>query len=105
MVPVALEVHNRIHQMLSHRTLAPDVSFGNGETLLVRDQLPAWLAGRPLCDLDVDGEIRVVEVTRGGHSSLAARDTVAEPGDEVSFAVSATALGRLRTILDKELGT
>lgn len=96
---------NRIHQMLSHRNLAPEVSFGNGETLLVREQLPAWLTGRPLCDLDVDGEIRVIEVTSGGHSKLATRDTIAHAGDEVSFAVSATALHRLRDFLDKELGT
>jgi trk/ktr system potassium uptake protein len=96
---------NRIHQMLSHRSLAPEASFGNGETLMIRDRLPAWLVGRPLRDLDVDGEIRVVEVTRGGRSSLVARDTVAQVGDEVSFAISATALGRLRGFLDKELGT
>jgi trk system potassium uptake protein len=96
---------SRIRQMLSHRHLAPEVTFGNGETLLVREELPAWLAGRPLCDLEVDHELRVVEVTRGGHSLLAARDTVAEAGDVVSFAVAATALGRLRDFLDKELGT
>jgi trk system potassium uptake protein TrkA len=95
---------SRVRQMLSHRHLAPEATFGNGETLLVREQLPAWLAGRPVCDLEVDHEIRAVEVTRGGHSILAARDLAIEPGDEVSFAVSATALGRLRDFLDKELG-
>jgi trk system potassium uptake protein TrkA len=96
---------SRIHQMLSHRNLTPELSFGNGETLLVQQQLPSWLAGRPLCDLDVDNEIRVIEVTRGGQSSLAAHDTVTQAGDQVTFAVAATALGRLRDFLDKELGT
>jgi trk system potassium uptake protein TrkA len=96
---------SRVRQLLSHRQLAPEVTFGNGEVLLVREALPAWLAGRPLHDLEVDHELRVVEVTRAGHSLLAGHDTLAEPGDVVSFAVSATALGRLRDFLDKELGT
>lgn len=96
---------SRIHQLLSHRNLTTEMSFGNGETLLVRQQLPAWLAGRPLDTLEVDGEIRVIDVTRGGRSSLAGRDTVIQAGDEITFAVSATALDRLRDFLGKELGT
>ncbi|MEU6242073.1 TrkA family potassium uptake protein [Streptomyces sp. NPDC047024] len=96
---------NRIHRMLLHRHLDPELSFGSGETVVVRSRLPAHLTGRPLAELDVDGEVRVVEVTRGGRSLLPARGLVAEPGDLVTFAVAATALGRLRGFLDKELGT
>jgi trk system potassium uptake protein TrkA len=95
----------RVHQMLQHRHLTPEQIFGNGETLLVRSELPTYLAGRPLADLEVDGEIRVVEVTRGGQSVIAAHGAAAEPDDVVTFAVAATALGRLRAFLDKELGT
>ena len=61
--------------------------------------------GGGCAEFDVDGEIRVVEVTRGGRSLLPAHGTAAEPGDLVTFAVAATALGRLRGFLDKELGT
>jgi trk system potassium uptake protein TrkA len=96
---------HQIHQMLLHRPLTPELAFGNGETLLVRSQLPAYLTGRRLTEFDVDGEIRVVEVTRAGRSLVPAHDTPAEPGDLVTFAVAATALGRLRGFLDKELGT
>ncbi|MCE7004648.1 TrkA family potassium uptake protein [Kibdelosporangium philippinense] len=96
---------NRIRQMLSHRYVNPEVSFGNGETLLVRETLPAWFAGRPLHELEVDGEIRVIAITRGGASFLPMPSTVAEADDAVSFAVAATALDRLRSFLDKELGT
>ncbi|RSM85173.1 TrkA family potassium uptake protein [Kibdelosporangium aridum] len=96
---------NRIRQMLSHRYVNREVSFGNGETLLVRETLPAWFAGRPLHELEVDDEIRVIAVTRGGASFLPRRGTVAEADDAVSFAVAATALDRLRSFLDKELGT
>lgn len=96
---------NRIHQMLLHRHLTPEISFGSGETLVVRSRLPAYLTGRPLTGFDVDGEIRVVEITRGSRSLLPAHGVLAEPGDLVTFAVAATALGRLRGFLDKELGT
>ncbi|RPE46620.1 trk system potassium uptake protein TrkA [Streptomyces sp. Ag109_O5-1] len=96
---------SRIHQMLLHRHLTPELVFGNGETLLVRSELPPYLAGRPVTGFDVDGEIRVVEITRAGHSLMPAHGLPAEPGDLVTFAVAATALGRLRGFLDKELGT
>ncbi|MET8582355.1 TrkA family potassium uptake protein [Streptomyces collinus] len=95
----------RIHQMLLHRHLTPEVSFGNGETLLVRSPLPPYLTGRQVTEFDVDGEIRVVEITRGGRSLLPAHGVLAEPGDLVTFGVAATALGRLSGFLDKELGT
>ncbi|WP_406443406.1 TrkA family potassium uptake protein [Streptomyces sp. NBC_00631] len=95
----------RIHQMLLHRHLTPELAFGNGETVLVRSELPPYLTGRPVTGFDVDGEIRVVEVTRVGRSLLPAHGLPAEPGDLVTFAVAATALGRLRGFLDKELGT
>ncbi|MFP8963345.1 potassium channel family protein [Streptomyces nanhaiensis] len=94
-----------IHRMLLHRHLIPEAAFGGGETLLVRSRLPEHLTGRRLTDLDVDGEIRVVEVTRAGRSLVPAHGTRAEPGDLVAFAVAATSLERLRGFLDRELGT
>ncbi|MFJ3336239.1 potassium channel family protein [Streptomyces sp. NPDC086766] len=96
---------NRIHQMLLHRHLVPDITFGNGETLLVRSTLPGYLAGRKLTEFEVDGEIRVVEVTRDGRSHIPHRVTTAAPQDVVTFAVAARALRRLRGFLNKELGT
>ncbi|WP_460072877.1 potassium channel family protein [Streptomyces sp. YKOK-I1] len=96
---------HQLHRMLLHRHLSPELSFGNGETLLVRSEVPAYLVGRRLTEFDVDGEIRVVEVTRGGRSLIPAHGTPAQADDLVTFAVAATALGRLRGFLDKELGT
>ncbi|MET8130589.1 TrkA family potassium uptake protein [Streptomyces sp. NPDC005251] len=96
---------HQLHQMLLHRHLSPELSFGNGDTLLVRSEVPAYLVGRRLTEFDVDGEIRVVEVTRAGRSLIPAHGTSAQAGDLVTFAVAATALGRLRGFLDKELGT
>jgi trk system potassium uptake protein TrkA len=96
---------NQIHQMLLHRHLEPELTFGNGETLLVRSALPDYLAGRPLRELEVDAEIRVVEVTRAGRSFIPEPAATAEPADLVTFAVATNALGRLRTFVNKELGT
>ncbi|MFG2302583.1 potassium channel family protein [Actinacidiphila glaucinigra] len=101
---VSWTVH-RLHQLLSHRHLAPERGFGNGETLLIRSSLPGYLTGRPLSAFEVDGEIRVAEVTRGGHSLVPSHHTLAERGDVVTFTVAAGALGRLRGFLGKELGT
>ncbi|MFF4541877.1 potassium channel family protein [Streptomyces aureus] len=96
---------HQFHQMLLHRHLSPELGFGNGETLLVRSEVPAYLVGRRLTEFDVDGEIRVVEVTRAGRSLIPAHGASAQAGDLVTFAVASTALGRLRGFLDKELGT
>jgi trk system potassium uptake protein TrkA len=52
----------------------------------------------------VDGEIRVVEATRGGRSFIPTTATTTEPDDLVTFTVAATALSRLRAFLDKEWG-
>ncbi|WP_422095771.1 MULTISPECIES: hypothetical protein [unclassified Streptomyces] len=46
-----------------------------------------------------------MEITRAGRSLLPAHGVLTEPGDLVTFVVAATALGRLRGFLDKELGT
>ncbi|MGW8378162.1 TrkA family potassium uptake protein [Streptomyces sp. ODS28] len=96
---------HQLHQMLLHRHLTPELDFGNGETLLLRSGLPAYLTGRRLGELELNGEIRLIEVTRGGRSFLPTAHTPAEPGDLVTFAVAAASLGRLRAFLDKELGT
>ncbi len=95
----------QIHQMLLHRHLQPELTFGNGETLLVRSVLPDYLTGRPVHDLEVHAEIRVVEVTRAGRSFIPEPATIVAPGDLVTFAVASTALTRLRSFLNKELGT
>ncbi|MER5583221.1 potassium channel family protein [Streptomyces asoensis] len=96
---------HQLHRMLLHRHLSPELSFGNGETLLVRSEVPGYLVGRRLAEFDVDGEIRVVEVTRAGRSLIPGHGTPARAGDLITFAVAAAALGRLRGFLDKELGT
>ncbi|MBV8159690.1 MAG: TrkA family potassium uptake protein [Acidimicrobiia bacterium] len=95
---------NEIHQLLFHKELAPDLTFGNGENLLVRSTVPAYLEGRSVSEFNVEGEIMVVEVTRGGRSVIPGPATMIEPGDILSFVVATTSLGRLKSFLNKELG-
>ncbi len=87
---------DRIHRMLTHRTLEPEHTFGNGESLLVRARVPDYLAGRAVTEFNVAGEIQVVEVTRGGHSIIPGSATTLRAEDVVSFVVASGALGRLR---------
>ncbi len=90
---------NRIVQLLHHQTLEPHQTFGNGETLLVRSAVPGYLAGRPVLDFNVPGEIGVVEVSRAGHSRIPEPSASLEEGDVLSFIVAAGSLGRLSSFL------
>jgi trk system potassium uptake protein len=94
---------NQIHGLLFHRDLEPAYSFGNGEVVLVHSTVPAHLEGRRLTDLDVEGEIAVVAVTRAGRALVPGRATSVHAGDRVSFVVASTSLKRLETFLEKEL--
>jgi trk system potassium uptake protein TrkA len=93
---------NEIHQLLSFRELEPEQVFGNGENLLVRAPVPIYLSGRNVNDFNVDSEIHVVEINRGGQSLIPTATTAIEDGDIISFIVAATSLQRLRSFLDKE---
>lgn len=90
---------DRVHRMLRHPRLEPEHTFGNGESLLVRSPVPDYLAGRRVAEFDVPGEIQVVEVSRGGHSTIPSRSMALQPGDIVSFVVAAGSLARLRSFL------
>ena len=68
---VAMTV-DRVHRMLHHSPLEPEYTFGNGESLLVRTPVPDYLDGRRVAEFNVEGEITVAEITRGGHSMIPA---------------------------------
>jgi len=91
---------NRVIQLLHHQTLEPHQTFGNGETLLVRSTIPDYLAGRQAGELNVPGEIGVVELSRAGHSRIPEQSTPLQGGDVLSFIVAAGSLSRLRSFLD-----
>ena len=90
---------DRVHRLLRHRPLDPDYTFGNGESVLVRASTPDYLEGRRASEFDVEGEIRVVEITRGGHSLIPGSATTLQAGDRLSFVVASASLERLRGFL------
>lgn len=99
MVTSARMIVDRVHRMVRHARLEPEQTFGNGESLLVRSTVPDYLDGRGVSELNVAGEIQVVEVTRAGRSSIPGGGETLRRGDLVSFVVAASALGRLRGFL------
>lgn len=99
MVASARMTVDRVHRMIRHTRLAPEHTFGNGESLLVRSPVPDYLVGRHVSELNVPGEIQVVEVTRGGHSTIPEAKAVLHAGDMVSFVVASGSLSRLRSFL------
>ena len=94
-----------IHQLLFHRDLVPERTFGNGETLLVRSGIAGYLAGRLVRELNVEGEIQVVEITRGGRSVIPGPATPLQADDFLTLVVTPESLGRLQAFLGKKLGS
>lgn len=90
---------DRIHLLLRHRPLDPEQVFGNGESLLVRSSVPDYLAGRRVTEFNVEGEIQVVEIGRGGHSTIPGAAATLRAGDVVSFIVASGSLERLKNFL------
>ena len=99
MVASARMTVDRVHRMIRHTRLEPEQTFGNGESLLVRSPVPEYLVGRRVDEFDVPGEIRVVELTRGGHSSIPAHGATLRKDDVVRFVVASGSLARLRSFL------
>jgi trk system potassium uptake protein TrkA len=92
---------NETYRRLVHRELEPERTFGFGETVLIQSSAPAYLMGRKVSEFNVEGEIQVVEVSRGGKSIIPGQATTIEADDVISFVVAASSLGRLASFLNK----
>lgn len=90
---------DRVQRMLHHRRLEPEHTFGDGESLLVRSSIPAYLAGHRAAEFDVAGEIKVVELSRAGHSTIPDGTLLLKAGDVLTFVVASGSLSRLRDFL------
>ncbi len=99
MVTSVRVITDRIYRRLRHRVLDPEYTFGNGESLLVRAPAPLYLDGRLVREFNVEGEISVVEITRGGHSLVPGAGTTISAGDRLSFVVALSAMDRLKGFL------
>ncbi len=89
----------RIYELLTHASLDPVMSFGNGEVKLLSIELPPQLAGREVKQVTVPGEIHVVAITREGQALLPSLGTLFRPGDVVFLSVLASSMERLERLL------
>ena len=89
----------RIYELLTHTNLDPTFYFGRGEVSLVAIEIPSHLVGRMVNHISVPGEVNVVAITRQGEAMMATLGTEFQPGDLVYFAVQASAMDRLETLL------
>jgi trk/ktr system potassium uptake protein len=91
----------KVRDLLSHSAYEEEASFGSGEVLLIRTELPLHLSGRTAGHFHARGEIRAVEITRGGRALIPEAGTVFAEGDVVRFVVQRDALGRLDDFLGR----
>jgi trk system potassium uptake protein TrkA len=89
----------RIYELLTHDSLDPMMSFGNGEVKLITMELPPQLEGREVHHITVPGEVHVVAITREGRAILPTLGTVFHSGDQICFSVLASAMERLEGLL------
>jgi trk system potassium uptake protein len=89
----------RIYELLTHDSLDPMLSFGNGEVKLLTLELPPQLEDREVHDITVPGEVHVVAITREGRAMLPTLGTVFRKGDLVCLSVLASAMDRLEGLL------
>ncbi|HZD59998.1 MAG TPA: TrkA family potassium uptake protein, partial [Anaerolineae bacterium] len=90
---------NKIEDLLFHRALDVQLSFGNGEVELVRVAVPTGLFGRTVADITISGELEVMVITRHGRSFIPTLGTVFEEGDVARVVVARTAVTRLEEFI------
>ena len=71
----------QIQLMLLHTTTEVRDTFGGGEILRLRVPVPAHLVGKPTTSLNVDGQIIVAGVSRGGKGFIPSSDSTMQEGD------------------------
>jgi trk system potassium uptake protein TrkA len=91
----------KIRDYLEHRTLKEEDTFGRGEVLLLRLELPQHLVDRSVADVEGEG-LRVVSVTRRGGAFVPGPGTAFAEGDVVRLAVGPDGRGRLDALLAEE---
>lgn len=101
--PVAWGIR-RLGDLLTFSELTPVATLGTGGVEVVEARIPSLLAGKPVSELHVPGEVTVVAVTRHGATWLAAPATVLEEGDLLHIAVRGGAVQRLEALLGRPEG-
>lgn len=88
----------RIRELLSHTDMAPVMTFGNGEVVVLNLEIPPGMAGRTVNHLTVPGEIQAIALVRDDQAILPTLGTSLRAGDTLHLAVLSSAIGRLEDL-------
>ena len=89
----------QIQLMLLHTTTEVRDTFAGGELLRVRVPVPPHLAGKSTSALNVDGQIMVAGVSRGGKGFIPTMDSTMQDGDFLIVMVGKDHMGELEAML------
>jgi trk system potassium uptake protein TrkA len=92
----------RICEVVTHTDLDVAYTFGRGEVSMVVIEAPPQLAGRPVHQLSVPGEIVVVSIAREGEALLPLLGSEFKEGDRIYLAVLPSAMERLEQMVGLE---
>lgn len=91
----------RAAELLTFSEVGALISLGSGQVDLVEVELPHLLAGRPIDELTVPGELLPVAISRSGRTFIPTAGTTLQAGDIVHLAVVAASRARLERLLGK----
>ena len=93
---------SRLFELLVAPGLGSMSAVGAGQVDLVDVRIPHLLVGKPLGELEVTGEIKVVAVTRSGRTFLPEGPVRFEERDLAHLVVTAGAVSRLEALLGEK---
>lgn len=86
-------------EMLSYTQMDNVLTLGESDVSLVRVEVPALLAGRPVQDLTRPGEVHVMSIGRANSAFIPTLGTTMQSGDVLYIAVATSAFGKLKIAL------
>jgi trk system potassium uptake protein TrkA len=93
---------NELREMICYAGLPSRLTLGSGEVEIVEVAAPPKLAGRPIGELNVPGEVSVVAVVHAGKAVIPESGTLLEKGDLLYIAVLNPAMEKLKKLLAGE---
>jgi trk system potassium uptake protein TrkA len=75
-------------------------TLAGGNVFLLRIEVPNHLVGKSVSSIDIDGEIEVVGVDRGGSGFIPRSDSTFQQGDVMDVVVAKDAMDKLDTQLE-----
>jgi len=90
---------SKIVELIVSPNLEREMAFGNGEVQLMAAWVPVHLVGKPVRDLAVPGEIRIVLIVRMGRGMLPVSGTEFEEDDQVYVAIHQSAVEKFQKMM------